>query len=483
MQLHLIARAPLHSILFTICVAASSIACAQHDLLATASETLDADTIQSLEFEADGVYYQFSQAPGPGQPWPAFEVRNYVASLNFRRGAVHSRYTRLQKIDPVRVRPMPVEQRLEQYMLDGMTWNVAADGTAQAIPANLAERMAEIWTTPQGFVKAAREHTAQLTQTTQGEMTVTFTVGGFRYEGEINPRGEVLRVRTWMDSPVLGDTPLEWRFFDYRDFDGVRFPARIERLADGFPWYALDVRRVRINTAPAFTVPPEVARDPTPSVAEVHAQAISAGVFYLTGGSHNSVAIEQAKGIVMVEAPLSEERSLAVIAKMRELLPRKRITHVINTHVHFDHAGGLRTYAHEGATIVSAASNVAYFRSAWQRPRTLNPDRLAHSKRDATFRGFEGKLILADDERPVEVHEILGSGHSDAFSMVYLPRQKLLIEGDAWTPAPAATSAAPNPFWLNLYENIERLRLDVQRIAPLHGRMQTISDLRTAIGK
>lgn len=483
MRLHPLAPVQLYCCLVVAGLAASSVGWAQDNSLTLASKTLSSDKILSLEFEAAGAYYQFSQAPGPGQPWPAFEVRDYVASLDFERGAVHSRYTRLQKADPLRVRPLPVEQKLEQYMMNGITWNVAANGSAQAIPANLAERMAEIWTTPQGFVRAAQQHRAIVTPQPNGEANVAFGIDGFRYEGVINSRGEVIRVRTWMDSPVLGDAPLEWRFLDYRDFDGVHFPARIERIADGFPWYELEVRRVRVNSVQAFAIPTDIERDPVPSVSEVNAEIISPGVFYFTGSSHHSVVIEQAEGIVVIEAPLNEERSLAVIAKICDVIPGKPITHVINTHVHFDHAGGLRTYASEGATIVSAAANVTYLRRAWSNPRTLNPDRLANSGREATFTGFQGKLVLPDDDRPIEVHEIVGSGHSDAFAMVYLPKQKALIQGDAWTPAPAPASSATNPFWLNLYDNIERLKLDVHRIAPLHGTMQSINDLRAAIGK
>jgi len=69
--------------------------------------------------------------------------------------------------------------------------------------------------------------------------------------------------------------------------------------------------------------------------------------------------------------------------------------------------------------------------------------------------------------------------------MVYLPKEKILIEGDAFTPAAvgAPPPAAPNPYAVNLNENIERLKLDVRQIAALHGpRVITPADLHTAIG-
>ena len=77
----------------------------------------------------------------------------------------------------------------------------------------------------------------------------------------------------------------------------------------------------------------------------------------MKGGTHHSVAIDQADHIVVVEGPQNEARSEAVIAKVKETIPNKPIRYVINTHVHFDHSGGLRTYVDEGATIVTHAMN------------------------------------------------------------------------------------------------------------------------------
>lgn len=84
----------------------------------------------------------------------------------------------------------------------------------------------------------------------------------------------------------------------------------------------------------------------------------------------------------------------------------------------------------------------------------------------------------------LEIHPIQGSVHSDTFVMVYLPKEKLLIEADAYTPsAPnAAPPAPPNPNNVNLIENIERLKLSIDRILPLHGRVVPLADLYTAAG-
>jgi len=438
--------------------------------------------VQSLEYQASGRYYQFGQAPAPGAAWPAFDVDQYVATLDYSRGAVHAKYHRVQVQDPGRARPHS-EQTQDQYAVDGVTWNLAPGPVA--MPANLAERNAELWASPHGFIRAAYDHEAKTESHEDGSCTVRFVLDGkYRYEGLLSRNNEVVRVRTFIDSPVLGDTPIEFRYLEYRDFDGIRFPTRIERLIAGMPWYELSVSDVRVNTATTFTVPAEIAANPVPSVVGIEVTELAPGLLVFGGGSHNSVIVAQDAGIIVVEAPLSEERSKAVMAKVGALFPGKRIKGVINTHAHFDHAGGLRTYAAAGIPVITQSRNAEYYAAAWRRPHTINPDRLAKLKRKPRFQPFTRILLLDDAQHPIVIHEIEGSGHNDAFAMVYLPRDRVLVEADAWTPLPPGAAPPPrvNPLWINLYENVQRLNLDVQRVAPLHGAVQDFATLRTAVG-
>jgi len=448
-------------------------------VLEVAAKRLGVESISSLEYEAQGRYYQFSQAPAPGLPWPPFDVRHYVATLDFARVTVHAKYHRVQVQEPGRARPHS-EATMDQYFVDGVTWNLTPGPSA--IPANFAERQAELWASPQGFVKAARAHRATLKA--RGDFTtVSFRLGAYRFEGDVSTNGEVLAVRSFMPSPVLGDTPIEFRYSNYRDFGGVWFPARVERIAGGLPWYQLDVAAVRVNAAASFAVPSEVIANPAPVYSRVEVSELAPGVFNFGGASHNSVVVEQAGGIVVIEAPLDETRSRAVLAAIAERFPGKPIRFVVNTHAHFDHAGGLRTYVARGVTVVTQERNADYYRAAWRAPRHLEPDELAKKPRRPSFLTFTDKLLLDDAERPIELHAITSSGHSDAFAMAWLPKQGLLVEGDAWTPTPAGAKppAVVNPLWFNLRDNIQRLGLDVQRIQPLHGVVQTKEQFERAL--
>ena len=468
-----------------------SIGCGpQPGTLEAARAAFGVDQLRSIEFSGTGRWFQFGQAPSPTLPWPQFEVSRYNATIDYQAPAARVQMTRIQTVEPGRLRPAPVEQRVDQNLNGTSAWNIpaAAAGAAppppQAQPAAVEERTMEIWTTPHGFLKAAAANNAT-SQPAAGGTEVSFTIGGRqRYVGTINARNQVERVQTWIDNPILGDTPVEFEYSGYQDFNGVMFPARIVRTQGGHPLLDITVSAVTANPTVAITVPSEVSSAAAPAVTAT-AEPIAPGVYYIKGGTHHSVAIDQRDHIVVVEAPLNEARSLAAIAKIKETIPNKPIRYIVNTHHHFDHSGGLRTYVDEGATVVTHQMNQPYYEKAWAAPRTLNPDRLAQSKKSATFEAVGDKHVLTDGKRSIEVHHIAGNGHNDAFVMVYLPTEKVLIEVDAWAPlAPNAPApAVPSPFAVNLHENIQRLKLDVKNIAALHGpRLATGAELAAAVG-
>ncbi|HEY6123820.1 MAG TPA: MBL fold metallo-hydrolase, partial [Steroidobacteraceae bacterium] len=399
-----VSRVALAAVLGAFCVQVQAAAPA----LENAARVLGVSQISSLEFEARGRYFQFTQAPAPDLPWPPFDVDGYVATLDFGRATVHAKYHRVQVQEPGRERPH-AEATMDQYAAEGMAWNLAPGPVA--IPTNLAERNAELWASPQGFIKSALSHYSVVTAQADGSVRVVVTRDdGSFYDGVVSAAGEVLVVRALMDAPVLGDTPMEFRYSEYRDFNGVRFPARIERRVADLPWYDLAVSEVRINTAKPIAVPAEVTLNPAPSMTRVDVTELAPGVFMFGGGSHNSVVVQQKSGIVVIEAPLNEARSLAVIAKVRAMFPRRKIRRVINTHAHFDHAGGLRTFVAEGATVVTHERNARYYAQAWQQPRKLNPDLLEKRRRQPRFETFSAKHVIDDADRPIEIHVIEGSG-------------------------------------------------------------------------
>ena len=72
------------------------------------------------------------------------------------------------------------------------------------------------------------------------------------------------------------------------------------------------------------------------------------------------------------------------------------------------------------------------------------------------------KKVLTDGNHVIELHHLQGSGHNQGLLVAYLPKEKILVEADAFNPpadknAPVALPASP--YTLNLVDNIKRLKL------------------------
>jgi hypothetical protein len=267
--------------------------------------------------------------------------------------------------------------------------------------------------------------------------------------------------------------PLEIAYSDYKDFSGVKFPTHILEKRGGFPTLDLAVTSVQSNVQGAALQVPEPVLRATVAPEMVTAEKLAEGVWLLHGGA-SSVLIEFRDFLAVVDAPTDEHRSLAVITKVKQLVPDKPIRYVINTHHHFDHSGGLRTYVAQGATVITHEGNKAFYEWAWKQPRAMEPDLLAQNPKEPTFITYTSKYVLTDGTRSAEVHRTIGDFHDEFLSFVWLPKEKLLIEADDFsdryiTPLSLA-------LWTNLYGNLQRLSLDVERIAPLHGNVTPMSE-------
>jgi glyoxylase-like metal-dependent hydrolase (beta-lactamase superfamily II) len=360
-----------------------------------------------------------------------------------------------------------------------------AGSAPAASPVAYDMRVHDLWTTPHGVIKAAMANNAvAAAREVDGKpMTaVTFTMPGrMRATAYINAQGMVEQIDSVQPHPVMGDTASTIVFSDYKDTGGVKFPMRIRQSMGGYPVLDLAVNDVKTNTAPSMDIPAAVAAFAERPVVTQTAN----GVWFLAGGSHNSVAIEMKDHIMVVESPLYDGRALPTLQEAKKLGGNKPIRFVINSHHHFDHAGGLRTAVAEGATLVTSELARPFYETTLANPNSIRPDAMQTSGKKASITGVNGKRSFTDGERVVDVYYMEGSVHAQGFMMVYLPKEKILIEADAFTPgAPnSAPPAVPNALHLNLVQNIDRLKLDVVQILPLHGRAVPIGELYTAIGK
>jgi len=448
-------------------------------VLARSSQAMGAGQLNTLRYAAEGTGYTFGQAYKAGGAWPKITLHSLTRSIDYGTATMRDEIV-LSRAEPLGGGGYPLtgQQRTEQMVSGEIAWNQAGT-TATPGPRFVTDRLHQLWITPHGVLKAAMRAGARASADEAGVTRVAFDWSGrFTATAYIAVDGLVRRVESTFADPVLGDTPVVTTYDDYRAVSGIQFPMRVRQTMGGYPVLDLTVTEVQVNPALAMSIP-----DAARNVAErVTSEKVAEGVWFLAGGSHNSVLIELPDRLILVESPLNDARAQAVIAQAKSLVPGKPIRIVVNSHQHFDHAGGLRAAVAEGATIVTQADNVPFFERAFAQDSRIRPDAMAGAGRSPSFLAVPDRLEIGDATRSIQVHRIVGSPHNDSFLMVYLPEEKLLVEADAFTPPPPNTPPPPvaNANNVNLVDNIERLKLNVLRILPLHGRVVPVGDLYAA---
>ena len=461
-------------------------------VLKRAAAAMGASALDSLRYATEGTGWTYGQSFTPGTAWPKITVHAQQRTINYASGSMREEIT-LSHAEPKGGGGYPpaARQTTDQYVSGEFAWNQAG-GNPQAGPRFVNDRIHQLWITPHGAVKAALRNKATVVgggANGRGPAMVAFTEPGrFHARLFINADNAVERMETTIADTVSGEVAAITRYSGYVRHGAILFPSRIEQSIGGFP--TLDVRVTSVEPIAVVNIAvPDAVRIARETVT---AEEVAEGVWFLSGGSHNSVAIRMRDYMILVEAPLNDGRTVPVVEQALKLGAGRPIRYAINTHQHYDHSGGVRMAAALGATIVTHASNVSWYEKAFAIPNTIAPDLLTQSKRTARIVGVAGgknngaeRTVIDDGERRVELLPIMGSVHNEAFLMVWLPKERLLIEADAYTPGAvnAPPPAVANPNSVNLVENIERADLDVGRILPLHGRIATGDELLTAVGR
>lgn len=457
------------------------------DAAATAMGTAD---LRAVEYSGSGNAYALGQAPGPGKPWPRFTMTKYAAAINYTVPAMRDEIVRVDDENPPRgggagpyvqetqqggIRPIPFGPQTSRAVRDGRTENGALT----------------IWLTPHGFLKGAAANSATLRLATErGRAVKVVSFRAFdRYTvvGRLNDQNLVEHVQTTIGNPVYGDMVLEASYSDYRDFGGVKFPMKIVQRQGGFPTLDLNVAAVQPNSAAALAVSaPERPAGPAGGggPARATARALAPGFWALEGAIPMSFLVEFRDFVVIVEATLSSERTEAVLAEVKRVVPGKPIRYVVNTHQHSDHSGGLRGVVAAGIPILTHQVNKAFWEKTLRNPSTVAPDALARNPRAPIVEGVADKKVITDGTRTIEVHHVKGNLHDEGLLMVYLPKEKLLLQADAYAPRPPGAKPLPwSPFTANLLENVQRLKLDVTEMVHIHGGTDPIAKLVEAANR
>lgn len=487
-------------------------------ILAAAEKAIGADKLRCVTISGTayaGIVGQQRESAW-NVDWPRGEtLENFTRTMNWEAGTMLERFERAPGENPASWKygqgwrgGKPIQrQRNQTFAVNGrIGWHIDGGGPAVAAPPEDAERwQVDLWLNPHGFLKAAKLPGANPkavwrwelgemgrdghTTTPEKVTVVSITMfGKYRIDATINPRNLLQRIHTWVPDPVLGDMNYEHEFADDTYIDagnGIRFPTVWHHhdgwddnfgtlnVSAGHNGFGGKLDRVQANVCPDPVAVPAGVRAADHSV-KVETTKLADGVYLLGGGSHNSVAVEFDKYIAVVEAPLDEARSLAVIEEVVKRIPNKPIRYVVNTHQHFDHAGGLRTYMHIGATIITQWKNFEFFNRDFLNyaPRTLAPDMVSLWPPTELSEGYQYETVrenytLADGSRTMHVSYVQPLAHVEGMLMVYLPNERIAIEADLFDPPGTGT---PTPENKALFDHIRRLAVQPATIVPIHGR-------------
>jgi glyoxylase-like metal-dependent hydrolase (beta-lactamase superfamily II) len=447
-----------------------------HDAAAALGGAEKLQSVKTLVIEGEGTHYNLGQDVVPGASGQTYAVAQYKRAIDV---AAERARTELVRVPKFTYWQGLAPQRQVQGIDKEIGYNVSASGTASRTAASAAQdRRVELLRHPITAVRAALDPATQLTnaRTEGGESLVDVrTTDGRELTLALDASTKLpARVITPANNANLGDVLISTTFADYQAVGGVQLPTRLTTKTDDFTTADVRVTKQALDVdASDLAAPPAAASasPPVPQPPKVNVEEVSRGVWLLAGGSHHSALVEFSDHLMLIDAPQNDARTLAVIAKARELRPDKPLTHVVNSHHHFDHSGGIRAAVAEGLTVITHQGNAAFIEEVVNRPHTRVPDALSKNPKPLKIETVVGEKVITDGTMTVHLYDA-PSEHSETMLMAYLPRERALIVIDLYEPGEPV-----HMFAARFVEDLKKRNLRIDRIVPLHGKIVPYSQL------
>lgn len=293
--------------------------------------------------------------------------------------------------------------------------------------------------------------------------------------------GRLTKVDVLTSDPFEGDAVLETIYTG----TGAIPSGRITRVA-GAMTEELRYAKYEMNAAipeTAYALPADYSEfraAPQSDPVQKHAD----GVYTVVAGGYNVLFVEFSNHIFVMEAPGGDNVSRQAIAAIKRTIPNKPIKYIAVTHHHDDHAGGIRTYIAEGATVIALPNEKPFFEKVVTSKFVLNPDSLSRNPQPLKVEVIsDGRRVLSDGTRTVELHDIGSGPHTEQMLVAYVPALKAVFQGDLLNRPPNGDHPIANDTSAHFWKWIESSGLAVEKIIPVHGTVTTMDEFRKAVAE
>jgi len=209
---------------------------------------------------------------------------------------------------------------------------------------------------------------------------------------------------------------------------------------------------------------------------------LGAGIQQVVGGSHNSLLIEMKDHVIAIDAPISDAQSNWTLAAAKEKFPNKPVKFLVLSHHHMDHAGGLRAYAAQGATLLVAKGSAEHFKKALSSPFTRNPYLTSKDLSATSIVEVDGRQVLTDGTREVTIQAI-ENPHATSMLVGYIADANLGWVTDLWSPGRDPLPEKLNPNQAALVAGLKKAGLNPAKFAAGHGSTGEYAPLAVLEGK
>jgi len=395
----------------------------------------------------------------------------------------HGRYQQLERrnyLFPFAI-PAGHDYHLNDNRFDGeIPFDVLPSGTPQRVYSWFEDahavdgvHMRRMWSivNPIAAVRVALDPKSKVTARLEPGLTILDIImkQGDKFSLAINRTTNLPAWVRWTNPQHnLGQVAFTTHYTGYTPHEGFLLPLGYETNMDwrNIPYLKIYVDAYRFDgPIPDLAAPDTVRNAPDPIPAsDIKSTPIAKGIWRLNSGT---TVFEFADHLTLFELMQSVRPAQATLDFANAMIPGKRVTQVIVSHNHFDHANGLRLAVAEGIALISRRANEGILREQIAHPAPDYPDALAKHPRPMKFIPVDEHLRLSDKAMTIDVYWSRNSTHTADSVFAYAPEAKVIAEGDM------ATAAYDYQFWPDNYmDAVEYYKLDVAFLSPVHAVWQ-----------